>query len=93
MNDDEPTTAAEMQLMANVDDILARALEAQFYDDCLAMVAALHALQDRHRRGEISEDERRELCFVLDLSISATERLLAHTRELERKERKQQDNG
>ena len=87
---DQPTTAAQMALEASVDEILSDALEVEFVRAAVATVVAMHGIRDRYLRGELSEEDLREVCFALDLSLTAIERLREHTRELDRK---QHDDG
>ena len=81
MSDDEPTTPAEMQLLANLDDIMADEFEVVWQEEMMAAIVALRELQERFLRGEISEPQRQELVRILEVQEQQLAELIAKVRE------------
>jgi len=78
--EDEPTTAAEMAILASLDDVLSEAHGDQFQALCIEMSGTVHEAKLRYLRGEMSEPERREWVRVIAETCPMIETFLENDR-------------
>jgi len=79
--DDEPTTAAEMELLAVLDDVLDDAQAVELLAITYDARCTMHAAKARYLRGEMPEAERREWVRVIAETGSIIEAMIERNRE------------
>ena len=87
MSEDKPTTAAEMAVLASLDDALLDAHEVALQHVALDAIMGVNAAKDRFLQGEMPEPERQEWLRVLDVIGPAIEAVLRKNQEIIEKER------
>ena len=81
-SDEPPTTPAEMELLAVLDDALLDAHEVELQHMALDAILGVNAAAERFRRGEMPEPERQEWLRVLDVTGPAIEAVLRKNQEM-----------
>ncbi|MDQ3276022.1 MAG: hypothetical protein M3Q39_13600 [Actinomycetota bacterium] len=79
--EDDPTTAAEMELLAVLDDVLDDAQAVELLAITYDARCTMHAAKARYLRGEMSEPERREWVRVVDETGPMIEAMIEKNRE------------
>lgn len=79
-SDDEPTSAAEMQLLAVVETLVDDAEETQLREDLIELICWWHNIRDRVELGEGTEQARRALRDYLDDELPEAEMLVEQAR-------------
>lgn len=90
-SDEPPTTPAEMELLAVLDDALLDAHEVELQHMALDAIVGVNAAAERFRRGEMPEPERQEWLRVLDVTGPAIEAVLRKNQEMI--DRNRESNG
>ncbi len=80
MSGDEPTTAAEMELLATVEVVIDDAEERALQEDLLALCLRWEDIGDRVERGELTDEERRALREHLHEQLPKAELLAEQAR-------------
>lgn len=78
--DDEPTTAAEMELLHVVETVVDEAEETQLQEDLIMMALWWEEIRHRAERGELTETERRTLLAHLNDMLPQADLLVEQAR-------------
>ena len=79
--EDEPTTAAEIELLTVLDDVLDDAQAVELLAITYDAECAMRAAAARFLRGDMTEEERREWVRVVDETGSMIEAMIEKNRE------------
>ena len=79
--EDEPTSAAEMELLTVLDDVLDDARAVQLLAVAYDAECAMRTAAARFLRGDMTEEERREWVRVVDETGSMIEAMIEKNRE------------
>ena len=80
-DENEPTSAAEMELLTVLDDVLDDAQAVELLAMAYAAECSMRAVAARFLRGEMSESERREWVRVVDETGPIIEAMIDKSRE------------
>ncbi len=80
-SEDEPTSAAEMQLVSVVDDVLEDAWALELLAMTYSARLMMRAAAERYLRGAMSEEERREWVRIVDETGPIIEAMMEKDRE------------